>query len=156
MSSPVRFWLHLAAIVVVSVVCGVSLYARAHAEDFQSFGDFKRTLALNRGGTLNTATGVGGGMNPVTGADLAAILEAIPDAASMRSNRRNVGMTGSYIAQVYNYSQTRSSYFNLMLYDRGAIVYADGGTYIVDYGSDTAARLTAVVTRIAKPPAGGK
>ena len=156
MQSPLWFRLHLTAIVAVAGVCCACLVVRAHAGDFTTFGDLRRSVGDTRGGMIYPATpattGGGAGVpKTATTADVRAILEAVPGELSLRKTRNGFVHKGNYLGQVY--SSGREGYFNIIFGDRTSSVNAEGVNYEIEYGPEVAARIKAAIDRAAPPPA---
>ena len=147
-----RFRLHLAAIAVVSLLLGASLYAHAHAGDYKTFGQIRRALAVTSACTVTTAAGARVALGPD---ELAAILAAIPEDTPVRPTRSNIWISrGDQIGQLF-VSIQRASYYNLNLATGGGEGGAIGGdSYGIDYGPETADSLRAAFERATGPKTG--
>ena len=146
MSHPRWYWLHLSAIVIVAVLCGASLYARAHANDYKRFGDLRQVLGGAYSGSMTNGSGA---MKPFSSAEIAAMFAAIPDDTPIRIARRIWICRGDMIGQIWG-SGPRSTYFNLLLGSQGGTGQIDGDNYDIDYGPVVAQRLKALVARSGK------
>ena len=161
----VRLGMHLAAIAVVSGVCGWWLYHQAHAQEFRNFGDFRRSPI----GQFNGRFYALGGPDysrpprrcPVT--DLTAILNTISNDTPMQYGTRPPPGPGQMCVIACKFGQR--DFFSVRCDQAGASIviqtwvqplrympaYETTDCYNIDYGPETASKISAAIDRFNPP-----
>lgn len=165
MGGRVRFWLHLAVIAVASLVCGWWLYQHAHAADFRTFGDFRRSRDYTDFGLLSGPSGGWGQPQLKNRRYISVEFDAIFDAVPVDSPMRQCpGIPNAWNEGCHITNHGMQNYFFVMFCNdrayfriqqnynkRWVLGSRNGDCYELDYGPAATARLRTVFDRLNAP-----